>query len=176
MMVQEMGKFHVTIRTGFGEISIQGDTKREALDLLKEAITLIEDVKTLIPKEKIIPPIPTPPIPPPITKKEIEGIIEVTTNGRPHVVVPPERLTAREVIGLLLYWKYPEGLLIGELTDLVSLSWKAVKSRYVAANIGKMRGLILREGPRGEYIYKLSGVGKSWVETDLLPKLRGEKS
>lgn len=172
---EKMGKFYVTIRTKFGEISIEGDSKKEVLNLLKEAVTLIDDIKTLIPEEKIIPLISAPPVPPLIMKKKIEGIIEVTVNGRPHIIIPPEKLAAKDIIGLLLYWKYPEGLSMKELTDLVSLNWKAVKPPYVSANIGDMKGLILKEGPRGKYIYKLSGTGKSWVENDLLPKIRGER-
>lgn len=170
-----MGKFHVTIRTIFGEISVEGDSKKEALDLLKEAITLIDDAKTLIPEEVVVAPIPTPPVQLPTVKKEIEGIIEVTANGRPHIVVSPEKLTAKDIISLLLYWKEPDGLVIRELTDLISLNWKAVDQRYVAAVIGGMKGLILKEGPRGKYVYKLSGTGKSWTENNVLPKLRGER-
>jgi len=170
-----MGKFHVTIRTIFGEISVEGDSKKEVLDLLKEAVSLMEDATSLIPEGKIAPPTPAPLVLPSITKKEMEGVIEVTADGRPQITISPVKLTAKDVIGLLLYWKYPDGLLLGELTNLVSLSWKAVDQPYVAANIGKMKGLVLREGPRGKYVFKLSGAGKNWIETDLLPKIKAEK-
>ena len=169
-----MGKFHVTIRTKFGEIHVEGDSREELLDLVKEAMAFVDDIETLIPEEKVAPSIP-PLAPAPTVRKELEGVIEVTADGHPQILVRPETLTAREVIGLLLYWKHPEGLLIGELTNLVSLNWKAVGQPYVAANVGQMKGLLLREGPRGRYVFKLSGSGKSWVENDLLPKLRGEK-
>jgi len=173
-----MGKFHVTVRTKFGEISVEGDSQKEILELVKEALTLQTDVESLIPTERITPPIvPTALVPPsvPLPKKELEGIIEVTADGRPQLIIPPGKLTAKDVIGLLLYWKYPNGLLLNELTNLVSLSWKAVNQPYVAANIGTMKGLLLKEGPRGKYVFKLSGAGKSWVETDLLPKIKAEK-
>jgi len=111
----------------------------------------------------------------PVAKKELEGIVEVTAEGKPQITISPEKLTAKDIIGLLLYWKYPDGFSMGELTNLVSLSWKAVDQPYVAANIGQMKGLLLREGPRGKYVFKLSGTGKSWVETDLLPRVKGEQ-
>lgn len=168
-----MGKFHVTVRTKFGEISVQGDSKKEVLDLLREAVDLIDDAKDLLPEEIVS--VPTPFPTPTMAKKEIQGIIEVTANGRPHVVVAPEKLSAKDVIGLLLYWKHPDGLPMNELTNLVSLNWKAVDQPRVSSNIAKMRGLILKEGPKGKYVYKLSGTGRSWVESKLLPKLRGEK-
>jgi hypothetical protein len=164
-----MGKFHVTLKTNFGEISIEGDSREEILRLLKDAFSLIEDVKSLTPSG-----IPTPAASLAL-KKELEGIIEVTADGRPQIIISPEKLSAKDVIGLLLYWKYPSGFSMGELTSLVSLSWKAIDQPYVAANIGQMKGLLLRERPRGKYIFKLSGTGKSWVETDLLPRMRGEK-
>jgi len=168
-----MGKFHVTVRTKFGEISVEGDSKKEVLDLLSEAVGLIEDTKDLLPEEIVSVPTPFPMST--MAKKEIAGMIEVTDNGRPHVVVAPEKLSAKEVIGLLLYWKHPDGLSMNELTNFVSLNWKAVDQPRVSSYIAKMRGLVLKEGPKGKYVYKLSGTGRSLIESKLLPKLRGEK-
>lgn len=164
-----MGKFHITLKTNFGEITIDGDSREEILGLLKDALSLIEDVKNLTPAEM------TTPTPPLTLKKELEGIIEVAADGRPQVTIPPENFTGKDIIGILLYWKYPDGFSMGELTSLVSLSWKAVDQPYVAANIGQMKGLLLREGPRGKYIFKLSGTGRSWIETNLLLRIKGGK-
>jgi hypothetical protein len=160
----------MTLKTNFGEISVEGDSKREILALLEDALSLAKDTKISIPPEVAISAtIPT------LSKKELEGIIEVTADGKPQITVPPAELAAKDVIGLLLYWKYPEGVSVGELTSLVSLNWKSVDQRYVAANIGKMKGLLLREGPKGKYIFKLSGAGKSWVEKELLPKIKEKR-
>lgn len=164
-----MGKFHMTLKTNFGEVTIDGDSREEILGLLKDALSLIEETKTLVPSETVTPTAPR------AVKKELEGIIEVTTDGKPQIIVPPEKLTPKDVIGLLLHWRYSDGFSMGELTNLVSLSWKAVDQPYVAANIGQMKGLLLREGPRGKYVFKLSGSGKSWVENDLLPRVKGEQ-
>lgn len=171
-----MGKFHVKIRTKFGEISVNGDSSEEILDLVKEALNLEKDVDALIPEEKLVSPMPTTPAPPTAAKKELEGIIEVTTDGRPQITVPPERLTGKDVIGLLLFWKYPQGLSTNELKDLASLSWKSVDQGTIAARIADLKGLIIKEGHKGKFVYKLSGTGKSWVERNLLPRLRGEKT
>jgi len=164
-----MGKFHMILKTSFGEIAFDGDSREEILGLLKDALPLIEDVKNHMRSETISTTTPS------AVKKGLEGIIEVTADGKPQIIISPEKFTAKDVIGLLLYWKYPNGLLLSELTNLVSLSWKAVNQPYVAANIGMMKGLLLKEGPRGKYVFKLSGTGKSWIETDLLPKIKAEK-
>jgi len=168
-------KFQVNIRTRFGEISVKGDSSKEVLDLIKEAFDIEKEVNSLIPEEKLVLSTPVSRVTPPISMKELEGIVEASADGKPQIIVPPERLTAKDVIGLLLYSKYPVGLSISELTELVSLSWKAVEQPYVAANLGQMKGIILKEGSRGAFVYKLSGTGKSWVENTLVPKLRGEK-
>jgi len=164
-----MGKFHITLKTDFGEIAIDGDSREEILSLLKDALSLIEDVKNLSPRE------PTTRTAPLILKKKLVGIIEVTANGRPQVTIPPENLTAKDIIGLLLYWKYPSGLSLNELTQLISLSWNAMNQSTVSARLTEMKGLVIKEGQKGKYIYKLSGAGKSWVETNILPQLKSEK-
>lgn len=171
-----MGKFNVTIRTKFGEIAVEGDSSKEILELVKEALTLQNEVNNLIPEEKVTPPIvPTALVPPSVPKKELEGIIEVTPDGRPHVTVSPEKLAAKEVVSLLLYWKYPGGFSTKELTELVGLSWKSIEESTIAARIADLKGLVIKEGPKGKYVYLLSGAGKSWVENNLLPKLKEKK-
>jgi len=170
-----MGKFHVTIKTAFGEIGIEGDSSKEILELIKEALNLKTEVDTLIPTERTTPAIIPTTLTPSILKKELEGIIEVTADGRPHILVSPQELAGREVVGLLLYWKYPEGLSAPELKELVRLNWKAVDQPRITSIIADLKGLVLKEGPRGKFIYKLSGTGKSWIEDILLPELRGKK-
>jgi len=164
-----MGKIRVILKTNFGEISVEGDSKKEISALLEDALSLVKDIKPSIPQVTISAAIPA------VTKKELDDIIEVTADGKPQIIVPPEKLAAKDVIGLLLYWKYPDGFSVGELTNLVSLSWKSVNQPYVAANIGQMKGLLLKEGPRGKYTFKLSGAGKSWVKKELLPKIREKR-
>lgn len=172
-----MGKFHVTIRTKFGEISVDGDSSEEILALAKEALSIESDVNNLMPKERVTPPIMLTALgSSTIAKKELEHVIEVTADGRPQITITPERLSAKEVIGLLLYWKYPGGLSANELKDLVSLSWKTVDQGTITARIADLKGSVVKEGPKGKFVYKLSGNGKSWIERDLLPRLETEKT
>lgn len=171
-----MGKFHVTIRTKFGEITVEGDSSKEMVEFVKEALTLQAEVNTMIPEETITALTAAAAQPPTlVTKKELEGIIEVTADGRPHVTVSPEKLAAKEVISLLLYWKYPNGFSTKELTELVGLSWKSIDESTIGARMSDLKGLVIKEGPKGKYVYLLSGVGKNWVEHNLLPKLRGKE-
>jgi hypothetical protein len=169
-----MGKFRATLRTNFGEISVEGETKEELSDLLQQAMALVNELKNVAPQLSAVSPSPSLVLP--ALKKDLEGIIEVTADDRPHIVVSPEKLIAKDVINLLLYWKHPEGFSLTQLVELVSNNWKAVKQSDVAANMAGMKGLIIKEGTRGAFIYKLSGAGKSWVESNLLPKLKGKKN
>ena len=104
----------------------------------------------------------------------LEGVIEYGTNGVPQILVDPAKLTAREIIGLILYAKKPTPIVLREIQELVSRNWKSISVQYVSANIAKMRGLVIREGKRGSYRYKLSGLGKSWIENELVPQFKGE--
>ena len=105
----------------------------------------------------------------------LEGVIEYGTNGVPHILVTPSKLTAREVIGLVLYAKRPTTLSLREIRQLVLRNWKSVRMKYISANVSQMRGLVFKEGKRGSYRYKLSGSGESWIKDELVPQLKGEK-
>lgn len=111
----------------------------------------------------------------PSEKKEeklFKDIIEYNAEGVPHILVSPKKLTAKEAIGLILYAVAPVAISMRELKDFVSLNWKSVSMPYLSANLSQMRELVIREGRKGTYKYKLSGLGKAWVENELLPKLR----
>lgn len=135
----------------------------------KLAILEIEKIK-----EKREPEIPI--ISPMPKRPELAGVIEFGTNGVPHIILSPEKLTAREVIGLLLYAKSPSPVSMGELKTLVASNWKSVDMPYISANINQMKGLIIKEGAKGAYTYRLSSSGKAWIENELLPKLRAQKN
>lgn len=107
-----------------------------------------------------------------VTPQELRGIIEFGRDGIPNLLIDPVKLTAREVIGLILYAKAPNPIDLRELTILVTRSWRNVGNRYIAANLAQMRKLIIREGKKRSYKYTLSGIGKSWIKNELIPKLR----
>ena len=130
----------------------------------------------LIPKEQISPLVPAVPTPSMNIKKELDGILETTAEGNPQLVIDSSDLSAKDVIGLLLYWSWPNGFTVRKLTELVNKSWKTTKEKYIASVIaGAMKGLVLKEGQKGSYVFKLSGAGKSWVETELIPEIKNSK-
>jgi hypothetical protein len=106
------------------------------------------------------------------SKPEQAGIIEYGSDGAPHITVSPEKLTAREVIGLLLYAK--STISMSELTQLVANNWRNVEMPYISSSLTKMRAYVIKEGLRGSYFYKLSGAGRNWIENELLPKLKSK--
>lgn len=126
--------------------------------------------------------IPLPSISKPEARREVGvrqpvlvGVIEYGSNGTPNILADPSKLTAKDVIGLILYSKHPTLLTLREITDFTIKNWKNVSMRYVAANIAQMRGRVIKEGKRGSFRYKLSGLGESWIRSKLIPKLKGEK-
>lgn len=172
-----MGKFRLTVKTSFGEISVEGDSPTDLRNTLL-SIGITEDnvdsiLNTL--KQRL----QTPELPISISvapsKPEVAGVIEYGSDGRPHITVPPEKLTAKEVIGLLLYAKSPNPISMSELTELVINNWKSVDMPYISSNLSMMKAFVIKEGSRGSFSYKLSGSGKSWVENELLPKLKSKK-
>lgn len=106
------------------------------------------------------------------TEPILEGIIEYGTDGIPKILFAPEKLTAKEVIGLLLYARKPSTVGLRELTNLVSRNWRSVNVAYVSANLSQIRQYIIMEGKKGAYSYRLSGAGLSWIENALIPRLK----
>jgi Cdc6-like AAA superfamily ATPase len=110
----------------------------------------------------------------PKAPETLQGIIQFGRNGQPNLAVDPRELTTKEVVGLILYAKKPTSLTLSEIKELVSRNWKSLSIYSTSAAIGKMRGLIIREGKRGSYHYRLSGMGESWIENELIPRLKGK--
>ena len=171
-----MSKFRLSIKTYYGELSIEGDSLSDFKHSLTEmgvAQDIVDSVINAavhtIERKDITINIPVPIAP---SKPEQAGIIEYLSDGSPHISVSTDRLSAREVVGLLLYAKSPNAVSLNELTHLVSNNWKSTDVYSVSANLSQMRAYIIKEGSRGSYSYKLSGSGKSWVENELLPKLK----
>lgn len=169
-----MGKIRLVVKTSFGDVSIEGesirDLKSSLIDLgIPEASinNILEAVR-----QRFEAPIPISTIPVVSSKPEFEGIVEFGSDGKPHITVPPDNLTGREVIGLLLYAKSPNTMSMSELNSLVSENWKSVKMPTISAYLSHMRAFIIKEGTRGSYSYRLSGSGRSWIEKELLPKLK----
>lgn len=175
-----MTDYEITINTGSGSIIIRGASLSELKAGLIELGVSQADIEGFFASitERINRPTSkgqgpkteasiTPSVP------ELGGVIEYGSDGAPHLLVRPDRLTASQTIGLLLYSKNPSPISVAELASLVRDNWKSVDVQYVGASLSQMRVYVIKEGTRGSYSYRLSGVGKSWIEKEVLPKLRG---
>lgn len=172
-----MGRLSLAFKTKYGDIRIEGDTLADFKNILLEIGVSELDIESIrstiisqIEHQETIVRIPAVPIS--SSKPELTGIIEYGNDGAPHIIISSDNLTAREVIGLLLYTKSPNAISMGELTDLVKSNWKNVEITSISANLSFMRAYVIKEGTRGSYSYRLSGSGKEWIENELLPKLR----
>jgi len=170
-----LGKLRLTFKTDYGEVTIEGDSLQDFKGTLSEMGISDLDIESIvntitgrIERHDVIVKIPITVSP---SKPELAGVIEYGSDGVPHITVSPDKLTAREVVGLLLYAKSPNAISMGELTQLVVNNWKNVEMPYISSNLNQMRAYVIKEGARGSYSYKLSGSGRSWIENELLPKL-----
>ncbi len=103
-------------------------------------------------------------------KESVTGVVEYTTEGRPHLIVPVDNLSAKEAISIVMYSIHPKPLGDGELSSLLSSSWKATNESVVRARVSELRkeGKLIAD--RGNYV--LSGAGIQWVEGQVLPRLQ----
>jgi hypothetical protein len=154
-----MAKIRARIKTGFGEIEVEGESGQELLEALK-AITpeFVGEVSGIVSSKIVV-----------SAKAGLEGIIELTTEGP--VVTTREKLSHYEAIGLVLFAsdrKTSTATKIGEL-----LKSSGIKS-MVPARLNEMtkRGLVFKPDPtRPEF--KLTMQGEKWIEDEVLPRLRG---
>jgi len=98
------------------------------------------------------------------------GIIQFSTEGRPHLTVPANSLSAREALALVLLATHPKPLGDDELSNLLGASWKTTNGAIVRARASELKreGKLIAE--RGSYM--LSGAGIQWVKGDVLPNLK----
>ena len=154
-----MVRFRVRVKTGFGEIEIEGETPQELLEALKTmTLEFIGKVGDLVSARVVA-----------SVRVQLEGVVELTTEGP--VVTTREKLSHYEAIGLVLYaseGKTSTGSLVGKL--LKSSGIKAM----VPARLNEMtkRGFVFKPDPsRPEY--KLTVQGEKWIEDEVLPRLKG---
>ena len=100
----------------------------------------------------------------------IAGIVEFTSEGKPHLTVPVDTLSAKEAISLVMFSLHPKPLGDDDLSSLLSSSWKTTGESIVRARISELRreGKVITE--RGNYV--LSGAGVQWIQNDVLPRLQ----
>ena len=110
------------------------------------------------------------PSPTPEQQIGISGIVEFTAEGKPHLTVPVDTLSAKEAISLVMFSMHPKPLGDDDLSSLLSSSWKTTGESIVRARISELRreGKVITE--RGNYV--LSGAGVQWIQNDILPRLQ----
>jgi len=157
-----MVKIRARIKTGFGELEVEGDSTQEVLEALKGLSSeFVSEVSEVVSSRVVTP-----------VRAQLEGIVELTTEGP--VVTTRERLSHYEAIGLVLYAserKTSTATLIGQL-----LKSSGIKS-MVPARLNEMtkRGLVFKPDP-GRPEFRLTVQGERWIEDEVLPRLRGATS
>jgi len=159
--VKNLVKIRAHIKTGFGEIEVEGESAQELLEALKAVKPeFVGEVSSLVASKVVVP-----------VKAGLEGVVELTTEGP--VVTTRERLSHYEAIGLVLFAcerKTGTATKIGEL--LKSSGIKAM----VPARLNEMtkRGLVFKPDPARPEC-KLTVQGEKWIEEEVLPRLGGAK-
>ncbi len=154
-----MGKIRVRVKAPFGEIIVEGDNAQEILKTLKTIPPqFVNEVGGLISRNLT-----------PSLKTQLEGIIELTTEGP--IITTREKLTHYESIALILYASEQHSSTATQIKRLLASS--GIRS-MVPARLNEMtkRGIVFKPDPtRPEF--KLTTQGERWVEEEVVTKLRG---
>jgi len=155
-----VGKVHVRIKAGFGEVVVEGESPKEVLDLLG-AMTprFMDEIESLVSARLVVP-----------VKSQLEGVVELTTEGP--IITARKKLTHYEAVGLTLYASEGKTQTAAGISRLLELG--GVKCQ-VPARLNEMtkRGLVFKPDPsRAEW--RLTVQGEGWVEDEVVGKLRGE--
>lgn len=162
-------KYLISVRTEFGHVGVSADSVEEAIQLMEDLPRFKRKVEEKI---KTIEFAEAPPSTP-VRKKELEGIVRYTMEGKPTFLVSLEPLNRKERVGLVLFALDPKSISSSEVADIISTEWKPMDLKTASAYLtGAMKELVYTIDKR----YKLTGKGKSWVKNEVLPKIRAEKS
>ncbi len=158
-------KLRFRIRRGDFEVELEGD-----FDYVKGRFEELESSLRPIAGLKGPEQISISPVPPSEPATGIAGVVEFTSEGKPHLTVPVDTLSAKEAISLVMFSLHPKPLGDDDLSSLLSSSWKTTGESIVRARISELRreGKVIAE--RGNYV--LSGAGVQWIQNDVLPRLQ----
>ncbi len=152
-----MGKVEAHIKTPFGEITLEGETPQEIIQML-ESIPhdFMEKINNLV-SSKLTPP----------SQVKLQGIVEFTTEGP--VITTRKKITHYEAIGLLLFASENRTNTAAKLSKLLESS--GIKC-MVPARLNEMtkRGIVFKPNP-SKPEFKLTVQGERWIEEEVLPKL-----
>jgi hypothetical protein len=149
------------IKTPFGEVTIEGDTPQEILNMLESIPeNFVEKLADFV-SNRLVP-----------SGAQLKGIVESTTEGP--VIVTRENLTHYEAVGLILYASGDRKNTAAQVTRLLESS--GIKS-MVPARLNEMtkRGQVFKPDPKKPE-FKLTIQGEKWVEEEVISKLRGKMS
>jgi hypothetical protein len=156
-----MKRIEAHIKTGFGEVVIQGENPQEILNMLESMPeNFVEKLSDFV-SNKLTP-----------SGAQLKGIVESTTEGP--VIVTRENLTHYEAVGLVLYASDDRKNTAAQIQKLLESS--GIKS-MVPARLNEMtkRGQVFKPDP-SKPEFKLTIQGEKWVEEEVLTKLRGKMS
>ena len=156
-----MSKIKAHIKTGFGELVVEGESPRELLETLKSMTPEFLYEMSKIVSVKLTPSV----------KTQLEGIIELTTEGP--VITTREKISHYEAIGLILYASEKKLNTSSQINRLLQSS--GIKS-MVPARLNEMtkRRRVFKPDPsRPEF--KLTMQGEKWIEDEVLTRLRGAR-
>jgi hypothetical protein len=154
-------KIKAHIKTPFGEVTIEGDTPQEILNMLESIPeNFVEKLSDFV-SNRLMP-----------SGAQLKGIVEPTTEGP--VIVTRENLTHYEAVGLVLYASDERKNTAAQVTKLLESS--GIKS-MVPARLNEMtkRGQVFKPDP-AKPEFKLTIQGEKWVEEEVISKLRGRMS
>jgi hypothetical protein len=158
-------KLRFKIRRGDFEVELEGDFDyvKDRFEEIERSLRSVEAVKN--PETS-----PAPSVGLADATLGIAGIVEFGSEGKPHLTVPVDSLSAKEAISLVMFSLHPKPLGDDDLSSLLSSSWKTTGESIVRARISELRreGKVIAE--RGSYL--LSGAGVQWIQNDVLPRLQ----
>jgi hypothetical protein len=154
-----MKRIEARIKTGFGEVVIEGETPQEILDMLASLPENFTEKLSDFVANRLTP-----------SGAQLKGIVEPTTEGP--VIVTRENLTHYESVGLVLYASNDRRNTAAQLQKLLESSGIKV---MVPARLNEMtkRGQVFKPDPN-KPDFKLTMQGEKWVEDEVLTKLRGK--
>ncbi len=164
--MSEEKRLKFRIRRGDLEVELEGDFDyvREQYERFSENLDLHHGHSKQLELSSVPASLPS------ASQNPLEGIIQLSSEGRPHLTVPADSVSAKEALALVLYATHPKPLGDDELSSLLGASWKTTSGAIVRARASELKreGKLIAE--RGSYM--LSGAGVQWVKTDLVPNLR----
>jgi len=148
-------KIRVTVKRPYGNIEVEGESLDEVvrgLEVFPEWLVVIDKLMSSTETDG--------------EAEQLKGIIESSSEG-PQLIVPKDRISSKEAIGLLLYAQDPTPLEPKEVGGLLTLSGHG--SAGYGSRLSEMRreGSILKESSG----YRLSVAGKKWID-ELISRLK----